>query len=86
MFFFKEDNYWGVVDFYGIERIFCEFKGYSKIDEGYIKLSSEKGNKVFSFYCNWVIILGWYYDYYFFFFCYLIVKDNWCLGFINWCG
>ncbi len=86
LFFFKEDNHWGAADFYGIERIPNEFKGYSKIDDGYIKLSSEKGNKVFSLYCNRVITPNWHHDYYSFSPRYLIIKDNRRLGLINWCG
>ncbi|MEQ8705818.1 MAG: WG repeat-containing protein [Phaeodactylibacter sp.] len=86
LFFFREDYHWGAVDFYGIERIPAVFKGYSKIDNGYIKLSSEKGNKVFSLYCNRIITPDWHHDYYSFSPRYLIVKESRRLGLINWCG
>ncbi|MBV6652562.1 MAG: WG repeat-containing protein, partial [Mameliella sp.] len=86
LFFFKEDNLWGAVNFYGIELIPPEYKGFSKIDDGYIKLNTEKGNKAFSFYCNRVITTGWNHDFYSFSPRYLIVKKDRRLGLINWCG
>lgn len=86
LFFFQEDQHWGAVDFYGIERVPPVFKGFSRIDDGYIKLNSEEGNKVFSLYCNRIITPEFHHDYYSFSPRYLIVKKDRRLGLVNWCG
>ncbi|MCB0597840.1 MAG: WG repeat-containing protein [Lewinellaceae bacterium] len=86
LFFYRSGNLWGAIDFYGIRVIPAEYRAFSRISDGFIKLSKNDEQFVYSIACSRIISDGSYDDYYSFSKRYVITKKKRQLGLLDWCG
>lgn len=86
LYFFRESQLWGAVDFFGIETIPVAYRSYRNITKGYIKLVNEGTRHVYSTACKRVLKRYSFDDFYPFSPRYLIIKKDRQLGLMNWCG
>ncbi len=86
LFFFRKGSLWGAVDRNGRQLIPPEYDSYTKVSDNFIKLVTEGRFSLYSTSCKRVIAEEGYEDFYAFSPRYVMVKSDWQLGLLDWCG